>query len=458
MDAPNQIATLDQGSDTRGSEARGSEIAAVFGDHVQRSGTYGTSGLNGLPSLAELLSSSGSIGITEALSQAAILACVDALSQDIAKPAFRLKERLRNGTSREVQPREHPVAALLATEPNRKHTWFEYLQMQVSYLAMASNCYSVVFRRRDGTPREIAPVVPGRVIDMTDPETGDTFYQVNASTMHERALLRAASLTVHEEDMIHVRARMLDGFSGHATLRAGKNVLAAGRSLDELRENLFSEEGLIRGVFVRDAPGSLSDDAFARLKTQLALLMRRFRKGGDPIVLEDKITFREIASNPAEMELARQFDQQVENACRLFRMPPHKVFLLNAVKYENLEAMEKAYADMTLLPLCRMIEQRHERALLTPQERTVFFLEFDRASLTVSDPKDLVERVQKLVERGVITRNEGRRMIGETPVIGGDTFTIPAKFNVLDENNTVIVGANSAKASNGQKPGASEAA
>lgn len=385
----------------------------------------------------------GQINVTAALQQAAFLICCDVIAQDMAKAPLQLRERLANGTSRIVPAAEHPIAALLAREPNRRHTWFEFQEMMGLWHALESNSFAIVFRNSFGEPEEIVPVMPGHVQDRVAGRS--IFYDVTAGTSQELALLGSAYLLVPERDMIHVRGRMLNGMDGYSTLVAGRKTLETGNSIEKYRNELFGEGGQIRGVFRRDwaqggaGIGILPDEAFTRLRMQLKAMMRKFGAAHEPLVLEGGLQFQPIASTPADAELTKQFEAQIVATCRLLRMPPHKAFHLVNVKYENLDTMEKAYVGDTMDPILQRHEQRYSRALLTTEERTKFFLHHDREALWLTDYKAETERVVKLVGSGVMSVNEGRARVGMNPRDGGDVYMVPSANHVLDESNNIVV-------------------
>lgn len=383
--------------------------------------------------------------VQDALSQAAFMLCCDVIAQDIAKAPLRLRRRTSPTTSEIVMPNEHPIAGMLALEPNARHTWPEFTEMSVFWECLTSNSYAVVKRNRTGDPLEIVPLQTGRVRELV--EGRDIFYDITASTQQEQALLGAPSLRVPERDMVHVRARMLDGMDGYSTLEAGKKTLDAGKAIDRFRENLFAEEGQLRGVFTR--PGvtddTMPDPAFQRLRQQYKILMNRFRQLTEPIVLEGGLEFKEIASNPKDMEFTAQFSAQIIATCRLMRVPPHKVFELGGAKYENLETQEKMYVGDALVPRCERRESRMGKVLLTKKERLEFFLEHDRDAMSLRDSQRENERVKTLVERGVITIDEARARMGYNalPNEQGKARLIPTNMTLVGEDGEVLVAGSS---------------
>lgn len=381
------------------------------------------------------------LGVVDALQQAAFMLCIDVISQDIAKATLQLKERLSNGTSKVVAPGKHPIAALLALEPNRRHTWYNFTEMLVIWQCITRNAFAGVIRDSFDAPVELIPFQSSRIFEKVNGR--EVFYDVVASTMQEMALLGSHQRTFSERDMIHSRSRMIDGMDGYSTLVAGQTTLTTGAAIEGFRNDLFGADGSIRGVFRKKGPGVLNDEAFQRLRTQLrTLLMRMKQDSSNPIVLEDDMEFQPIASKPQEMELSKQFQAQVLATCRLLRVPPHKVFEMEGIKYENLETSEKMYVGDTLIPVATPLEQQFGKILLTREERLKFFFEYDREDMVLRDSKVETERATKALERGAITFDEYRARLGYNPLPNGQGAMriIPVNMVVVDEHGVVVIG------------------
>lgn len=356
----------------------------------------------------------------EAISQAAVLICLDVLSQDIAKAPMLLHRKDDDGNEVIVRPEDHPLAELFALDPNHRHTWFEFMTMTVLNLGLIDNAYMVVDRRMNGDVNELQPISPGNQRELINTRSRETFYDVTATNNQEMALLGATSRRVAENDMIHVRMRMWDGFWGYPTLKAGKGTIDLSKDLSNYQSRLYSEDAMERGFFSRDAATPLDEPGAKRMREQLNMLMKLVRSRGEAVLLEDGITYESLENNASDNELPKALDSSIASTCRLFRMPQHKAMHLNAVKYENLAIMEQVYVRDTLVPICTAIEQRAARALLSRRDRLRYRISIDRGVLNLQDEERVNKRLEMLLKNGVITRNEARQAVGRNPLPGLD--------------------------------------
>lgn len=396
--------------------------------------------------LGEWFEQFGNSGWRKALREVAFMACCDVIAQDAAKSTLRLRRRTSAKTSEIVMPNRHPMAAMLADQPNPWHTWYEFTEMSVLWHVMQSNSYAGVIRSMTDDVLQMIPLrSDGQVYRKI--AGGKLFYDVSASTIEDELHLGSRFRTFRQEDMIHVRGRLIDGMDGYSTLVAGREALDIAASIGKFRGNLFSEEGQYRGVFTRDNTEPLPNEIFDRLRQQYKVMMNKFRKLVEPIVLEGGLKFSAVASNPKEIELVAEFEAQITEMCRLTRVPPHKIFQLAGAKYENLETQEKMYVGDTLIPVCERHEQKYGHVLLTRKERQEFFFEYDREEMTLRDPKNETDRVIRAVERGILEVDEGRAVLGfnQLPNNQGQVRLIPVNMNVVDRDGEVIIGGQAGK-------------
>lgn len=386
----------------------------------------------------------GDRGARGAMQIAALMLCCDVIAQDISKATLRLREMSwENGTAKNVDPRRNATAEMLALDPNGYHSWRELIEMVTYWSCLTDNAYIGIKRARDDSVLELIPFQSGQVLmNVTGREV---FYQAHATTQYEYAVLGAASMDFPARDMIHIRTRFVNGQDGTSSLKLGRKTIENMLAIDKFRNQIFSEDGQLRGIFTTEKDGEVPEIAFQRLRQQMKILMSKFRQMTEPIVLEHGLKFQATSSNPKDIELATQFEAQINEVCRLFRMPPHKIFLLSSVKYENLESMEKMYVGDTLLPRAEAIEQELGRKLLNRKERLKYRFEFNRAEMTFRDTKAETDRQIRSLERAGTTFDEFRAHFGMNPLPNGmgKCRMIPTNMTVVNERGEVVIAGSS---------------
>lgn len=395
----------------------------------------------------------------EAIRISAVLICLDVLAQDIAKTTFRMYEPLPGGGKREIEPGEHHVADLLRTAPNPYHTWYEFFEMTMLHLGFLQNAFTAKRLSRSGQIEELIPVMPARTsILAVSPENdvsgrGFFAYDVQRFETQEKIMLSGLPDVFLPHEFIHFRGRMIDGLMGYSNLQAAAKTFRLSDELIDYQTRLYANDGQLRGVFQHGAESgdSLSDEAFERLRDQLAEAMHNFRQLNRPIVLEEGMTFQHIAMNADQAEVAKARDAAIVDVARTFRTPPHKVMHLVNVKYENMETLEKSYVQDTLIPYCIRIEERMKIALLSPQDRAKYFFQFDRQEMLLNDIQKITEAVKMQMEHGGLLVDEMRHAFGRNPLPNGAgrARIVPSTYNLVDENNQIVIAAGAQPASGG---------
>lgn len=388
------------------------------------------------------------VASSDAIRLAAVLACIDVLAQDIAGAPLTLNRALQEGSRRrgyeQVPPRAHPLAKLFWTRPNDFMTWFEFMSMIVYHLALVDNAYIIRVRDRMLRTTGLIPVLPARVrmdVVTEGPLKGSIFYRVQATMLAEAAQYGGEEEQIFfPGEMIHLRTRFLNGFSGLPTLAVGSRVVSLTEAVTRFQDRVFRRDGALRGVFeqAKDAP-ELSQPQYDRLKQSLGEAMGLLRDLGYPLVLESGMQFKNISMTAAEAGAKEAFSQQIAETARLFRIPPHKLMHFESVKYDNMDAANRVYVQDSLLPRVKPIEQRLSEALLSEDEQMDLYVEIDRAALNQSSPQETSARVTKEWDSGLITKNEARELLGYNPAADGEVYKMAANTFLIDENHEVVV-------------------
>lgn len=420
--------------------------------------------VSGLVNLVRMLGMSWPYGpdrpmtVAEAMRLSAVQVCVDVIAQDIAKVPLELRERLPGGGNRVVDPNEHPVAMLLANRPNPWHTWFEFHEMVVIHLACLQNAFVGLDRLPSGDVRSIVPFLPGRARVLIDPDDDSLFYEFQIYHDIEKAMARRwiqgpmDAVILNSDEVMHLRGRVIDGIFGYSNMDAGAKTMWLVNEIASYQTRLYRNDASYRGVFKMKEGAHLEEEAFARLREQLAEATRNAGREGRPLLLEDGLDFTPTTMTGVEAAVDEARKAAILDVARLFRVPPHKISALDSVKYDNMDTAERAYVGDTLIPYCIRIEQQYQHALLPPADRGRYFFQFNRPAMELSDPEKMAAVTRVMLGHGAMTIDEARqtRGLNPLPANAGEVRLVPSTMNVVDESNEIIIQAGGAKP--GQTP------
>lgn len=389
--------------------------------------------------------SGSAVGLTLAIQ------CADVKARDLSKGEMLLWRRAGRGWVM-VEAEQNELARHLMTKPNlTAMTWNEFWRMTVLHLELAQNAYVYTPRDREGTIEEFIPIMPGRC-RMRVSAGGKIFYEIVAVTEYDRATLGETYLIVPESEVIHFRGRLLDGVNGLSNLVLGTPIFDLISAIGDFQTKLFGNDGRQPLVFEKKEGFPASDQgdaAFRRLKEQLREAARRASNMGEAILLEDGMTAKTIAINAQQAESTSSFNQQVMRICGLMQCPPHKIFALEAVAYNNMSAMDRMYANDCLIPIAVNIESKLRNHTLPQGDWPKYSPQFDRSMIMANDPDTLEKLLKTAMATGGMSFNEFRENMPFrlNPLKkGGDQRTVPVNMALIEADGTIV------QAASGQNP------
>lgn len=357
-----------------------------------------------------------------ALQSAAVYGCVKCRSEDLAKLPIVIRRRRAGGKGWEIDL-DHPLNRLFR-RPNRWMTWFQFVAYLVASLDLRGNAYVAIARGKAGQPLSLIPLGPDRVSVLLSPK-GELFYHVHHPMI-------GTGVTLHADDVIHIRNMSLDGYLGVSPIAAGQDAIGLALATQQHGAALFRQGAQVSGVLKID--GDLSIEAAQRLRQSWQDIYGGVANAAKVAVLEQGAQFQKIAltNEEAQYLLTRGF--QVLDICRLYRVPPHKVMDLSRATFSNIEEQNQSYIDEALMPTAENIEQEFEAKLLWEDEFGEVECEFDFDRLLRGNLKSRMEAYQIAIGNGMWSVNEARGRERQNPIEGGDEHRFP--LNMTDPGGT----------------------
>ena len=363
--------------------------------------------------------------------------CIDVLSQDVSKTPIHLYRRTPNGQE-EVRPSEHPVAALLEREPNLYMGPKEFIRNVVANLAIANEHFVAVRKSNINEPLEMAGIQRKNVSSNVNVEARKWFYDITPSTLHEQALFGWAWGRMSNKDVAHIRTRSLNGLDVVSNASVSGSVLAILADMQSFQGGTYSNGGLPKLAF--SFPDKLEDKQFERLSQGLQRAIKKAQKDGTPLVLEgngeDLPKVETLSQSAGDTEFMASLSKVGLDIARYFRVPPHKLYLLENVKYANQAEQERIYVFDTLFTYFDALEEPLSRVLLTEKERETYFIGFDREKAFAIAPDAHQKIIESRWTKGMLTQDEMRMAIGKN-ALGGEQ----GQYRLYGGGNFVMVDA-----------------
>ncbi|MCQ8781712.1 phage portal protein [Mangrovibrevibacter kandeliae] len=385
------------------------------------------------------------------------LACWEVISQDVSKTPLELRRRTRNGSVL-VQPEEHPVADLLWRRPSVYYGWREWLRMAGAYLAAARIYYAAARRTRTGRVLEVQGVPSGQVETLMNVEAGRYFYRVWPQTDHDQIQWSWMSEPLSSDDIVPMRLRSLNGIDPIGNADVAREALDLLGKMNEYQSNTFKGGGV--GVVAVTFPDGLADEQYARLKNDFQQAFEKARVNGTPILFEGSggvvPEVKRLSMSAVDQDFVKSNVAAMHEVLRYYRMPPTKVGIYENVKYDNIDPINRAYVDDTLVPVFECIEDALDQLLVSSEADADLFFRFDRDFAYAQDPKTRNEIVTSQWKAGLLELDEARAKQGLNTYGGkaGQTRMISGNFVLVDRQNKVVMraGGNAPGAEGDQAP------
>lgn len=352
-----------------------------------------------------------SVTAQTAIQLSTVYACVRVISETVASLPLGVYEATDDGN---LKAGDHPLYHLLHDEPNAEMTSFVFREVMLAHLLLYGNSYSQIIRSGKNTVVGLYPLLPDHM-DVDRDSKGNLTYTYITSD--------GKTVVIKPQDILHIPGLGFDGIIGYSPIALEKNAIGLGIASEEYGSKFFSNGARPSGILTH--PNTVKNPKAVRESWNSAY-------GGSSnsnrvAILEEGMTFTplSIPNNEAQFLETRKF--QVDEICRIFRVPPHLVGNLEHATFSNIEHQSIDFAVHTIRPWLVRIEQSMNRALFTDQEKGRFYVQFNIDGLMRGDYKSRMEGYAIARQNGWMSANDIRALENQNPIPkeeGGDAYLV----------------------------------
>lgn len=359
-----------------------------------------------------------------ALQNAAVMACVRILAEDVSKMTPGLFKRIDNGKHKlgERVPlgiKDHPLAAVLH-RPNDWQTWPEFCRQMVVAFALRGNAFAVILRNRRGDPVMLVPINPDRVQLWQSPG-GGLFWMVTRSGLHELYVLRNEPFLIPYEDVLHLKDLSADGLVGVSPITLQCETIALGIAQRQQYARLIGNGARPSGVLTTDQ--KLTASSAERLRDDWNKIQQGLLNSGKTAILEQGLKWQALSVSSVDLQFLQILQFGVIDVCRIFRVPPHMVGDLSKGTFSNIVQQGQEYRNNTLTSHTDIWEHRFDFTFGLKSGN--FEVDFDESKQLKADLTARFNAHRVAVLTGWQTRNEVRVEENLPPLPGLDEPLIP---------------------------------
>lgn len=348
-----------------------------------------------------------------AMQTSAVYACVKILSETVASLPLHLYKKGKDGKHELAD--QHPLNACLYELPNEEMTSFEFRETMMSSLLLWGNAYARIIRRQ-GHVVELWYLKPHLMTVERDSLTDKIKYTYSDDVTNETYVYRP-------DQVFHVKGLSFDGVKGISPIAQAREAIGLSLATEEYGAKFFGNGARPGGVL--EHPGILKDPE--KLRESWNKVYQGTRNSHKVAVLEEGMKYHTIGIAPEDAQFLETRKYQLNEICRIFRVPPHLVGDLERATFSNIEHQSIEFVQHTIRPWLVRWEQEISRSLLDEKERLLYFAKFNVDGLLRGDYKSRTEGYAIARQNGWLSINDIRRLEDMPPIPkeqGGDDYLV----------------------------------
>ena len=349
----------------------------------------------------------------------AVFACVSLISDTIASLPFHLYAESEDGKTRVSSELDR----LVSRKPSEAYNSYYWRQAIINSLLLRGNAYILPVRSR-------GRITALELID-TDLVTIDT---TSGALIYSLYLPGGVTMRLQPSQIIHLKAWTIDGINGLSPIIYAKETIGTAMAANKHLGGFYGNGAMPKGILQLD--GSIRDvDRLRELGNQFD---RRYSgsNSGKTAVLTAGAEYKAVGISMQDAQYIESMRFSVEEICRIFKVPPHKVGHLQGSSFNSsIEAQNAQFVSDCIRPLCEAIEMEFTNKLVTGNLE----FELDLKSLMRGDMLAQVQRNVSYWNIGAISANEIRKSEGMAPIEDGDEYNKPLHMSPTNDiqNGTI---------------------
>ena len=337
-----------------------------------------------------------------AMQMTAVYSCVRILSEAVAGLPLHLYKYTSGGSKEKAV--NHPLYFVLHDEPNPEMTSFVFRETLMTHLLLWGNAYAQIIRNGKGEVVALYPLMPNRMtVDRDD--KGCLYYEYQTST-DEAKTIKGGMVRLKPTDVLHVPGLGFDGLVGYSPIAMAKNAIGLAIAAEEYGSKFYANGAAPSGVL--EHPGTLKDPSKVRDSWT-----QTFGGSGNAhkiAVLEEGMKYTPISISPNEAQFLETRKFQINEIARIFRVPPHMVGDLEKSSFSNIEQQSLEFVKYTLEPWLVRWEQSMARVLISPSDKSKYFIKFNVDGLLRGDYQSRMSGYATARQNGWMSANDIREL------------------------------------------------
>lgn len=345
------------------------------------------------------------ISESNALICSTVWACVSVIAQTISTLPVHVVAR-----SDGAKQYDHPLHKLLTESPNEFMTPAIFRETFLANALLWGGGYAAITRDELGNANGLYPV-----------RSSDVRPNRRAGVLSFSVRVGNNTYELAPDQILFLLGWTLDGITPISPIRSGSQTVGLAVAMERYAAKAFS--GANVGGILQTPP--MNPDAMKNFveswKRNYVGLDAAFKVA----VMPDPMKFIPTTLKPQEGQLIEARQAQVIEICRMWKVPPSMLGLLEKSSYSSLEQQNMSFLQQTILPWLVKLEQELNLKCFLERERPLLEVHFNADAMLRASTQERYAAYQVGRQAGFLTVNDIRRKEGLPPVAGGDVLLQP---------------------------------
>lgn len=340
-----------------------------------------------------------------AVQVATVEACSNLVSETLASVPLGVYERTEDGGRKKAT--NHPLYELLHNNPNPDQDAFEFRVFLAASVMLHGHGLAWIESDNNGRIIALWPMRPDQVT-IKKLASGRTRYEYRPPESKSRFFM--------QDDVLHVKYKA----QGESVISTGREVIGLALAIQEFTGRSLSNGAKLGGVFSTDS--IISQEAMQNIKKAFQEKFAGTSNANRTMFLDSGLKYQATSQNNQEMEFIALAKLVNLDICRLFRVPPPAVGILDDATYSNITEQSRILVQNCIRPMTVRFEQAMNRALLSERDREKYFIEHSLDGLLRGNLKDRYEAYKVGRDGGWLSINDIRQRENMSVIDGGDEY------------------------------------
>ena len=359
---------------------------------------------------------STSAGVTvsdeRALKVSAVWACVQLISNSVA--SLPLDFYRTTPTGREEVDRNHVLRSIFDRSPNALMKPRDFRTAMTVQMALWNNAYAEIVRGNGGRITALMPLRPGRMLPYID-ESGALTYHYSTT---EGVKVYSA------ESIFHLKGFGTDGIVGAERNNYARETYGLTVSAETFAAKQFANGGRPGGVLTFDA--FLTNDQREKARALYQGISEGAINANKLWILEGGSKYQALEFAADQMQMLATRTMQMSEIARFFGVPEVMIGAGTNTSSSWPASFEQQllyFLNFTLNPYLDEWEAAIKSRLIPREQREDVFADHDVSNFIKMDSQTRAAYLATLVQNGLMTRNEARKVLNLAQVEGGNELT-----------------------------------